>query len=154
MLYLNSNNYYYYYLERMTTMQTSEKSRRSKQRTAILQVLQATDTHPSADWVYRQVSREIPNISLGTVYRNLAQLAASGIIQRMEIGNGVDRFDFNEAPHYHLFCIACNQLLDLDLPYDERLDQQAENSGAGKIHSHSLIFHGVCRKCLNQMEKE
>ncbi len=141
-------------LKGLILMQSLSQNRGSKQRSAILRVLKGTDTHPSAEWVYHEVRREIPNISLGTVYRNLAQLADSGEIQRMEIGDGVDRFDFNELPHYHMFCHCCKRLLDLALPYDKTMDSRTEEFGAGDISYHALIFYGTCSDCLSQTEKE
>lgn len=134
-------------------MQKTEMTRNSKQRTAILQVLQDTDTHPTAEWVYRQVSLQLPNISLGTVYRNLSRLAEGGEIQRMEIGDGIDHYDFTTDPHDHFYCEDCRRLYDLSLPYDASLDGAASASECGEVHRHQLIFHGVCRGCLQEREK-
>ncbi len=128
-------------------------TRNSKQRTAILQVLKGTTSHPTADWVYQEVSRTIPNISLGTVYRNLSQLAEAGTIQRMEIGDGIDHFDYNTEPHDHFYCRECRYLYDFPLPYDKGIDKQAAETGCGMIEQHSLIYRGVCKGCLATKEK-
>ena len=128
-------------------------TRNSKQRTAILQVLKGTTSHPTADWVYQEVSRTIPNISLGTVYRNLSQLAEAGTIQRMEIGDGIDHFDYNTEPHDHFYCRECRCLYDFPLPYDKGIDKQAADTGYGMIEQHSLIYRGVCKGCLATKEK-
>ncbi len=134
-------------------MQQTEMTRSSKQRTAILEVLQQTDTHPTADWVYQQVSQRIPNISLGTVYRNLSRLATAGVIQRMAIGDGNDHFDYTVTPHDHFYCEKCGRLYDLPLPYDSTLDRQAAASSCGEIRWHRLVFHGVCQRCCTNNEK-
>ena len=130
-------------------MQTTGITKNSKQRTAILLLLQNTKRHPTADWIYTEIRKEIPNISLGTVYRNLAHLTEQGLIQRLDVGEGMDRFDANAAPHYHLFCQHCKRLLDLDIPYDAALDQKAAAAYSGSILWHSLVFHGTCHICKN-----
>ncbi len=134
-------------------MAETKVTRNSKQRTAILQVLEGTTSHPTADWVYQKVSRMIPNISLGTVYRNLSQLAEAGTIQRMEIGDGTDHFDYNTNPHDHFYCRECKSLYDFPLPYDKRIDTLANDTGCGIIDRHSLIYQGVCNGCLATKEK-
>ena len=129
-------------------MQNAEMTRNSKQRNAILEILQGTDTHPTADWIYQEVSHLMPNISLGTVYRNLSRLASAGMIQKMEIGDGIDHFDYTVSPHDHFYCEECGRLYDLPMPYDNELDQQAENLFCGEIRWHRLIYHGICKGCL------
>ncbi len=135
-------------------MATEKAIRNSKQKTAILDVLAKTDSHPTADWVYQKVSRKIPNISLGTVYRNLANLAKDGQISRMEVGDGIDRFDYTVHPHDHFYCAECGSLYDVELSYDEDLDELAEKTGCGKIERHNLIFQGTCTKCLNSKKND
>ncbi len=134
-------------------MADQKVTRNSKQKTAILQVLSGTTSHPTADWVYQQVSLTIPNISLGTVYRNLSQLAESGSIQRMEIGDGIDHFDYNTQPHDHFYCRACRSLYDFPLPYDKSMDKLATDADFGIIDRHDLIYQGVCKGCLSTKEK-
>ncbi len=135
-------------------MATEKITRNSKQKTAILDVLSKTDTHPTADWVYQKVSRKIPNISLGTVYRNLANLAKDGVISRMEIGDGTDHFDYTVQPHNHFYCKQCGGLYDVELSYDESLDKMAESTGCGRIEDHNLLFRGTCKQCLNSKKND
>ncbi|MBE5039050.1 Fur family transcriptional regulator [Ructibacterium gallinarum] len=134
-------------------MQPTGITKNSKQRSAILLLLQNTKRHPTADWIYAEVRKELPNISLGTVYRNLAYLTEQGLIQRLDVGEGMDRFDGNVAPHYHLFCEHCKRLLDLDLPYNAELNKKAGTAYSGRILWHSLVFHGICHIC-SKSEKE
>ena len=135
-------------------MAETKVTRNSKQRTAVLEALAETTSHPTAEWVYQEVSRKIPNISLGTVYRNLSQLAEVGTILRMEIGDGTDHFDFNTAPHDHFFCQECRKLYDFPLPYDKAMDRLAAETDFGFIDRHSLIYQGICKGCLSTKEKE
>jgi Fur family peroxide stress response transcriptional regulator len=88
--------------------------RGSKQREAILRILQSTDIHPTADWIYMEVKKVIPNISLGTVYRNLNLLRDEGLIREVIIqGSASARYDANLEPHHHFVCVGCNSVYDL-----------------------------------------
>ena len=79
----------------------------SRQREAIVQYLTGRTDHPSAESVYQALRQTHPNISLGTVYRNLSLLSDLGEIQKITVNEGPDRFDGNPAPHYHFSCRGC-----------------------------------------------
>lgn len=119
----------------------------SRQRQAILECLKNTDCHPSAGWLYDNVRKEIPNISLGTVYRNLAELRRSGDILAFTPGDGTERFDGNTKPHYHFYCSSCRSVLDVDIPAIEDSDQKAAQALGCEVDYHNLIFYGTCRNC-------
>ena len=87
----------------------------SRQREAIKKFLMTRRDHPTADVVYSSVRNEFPNISLGTVYRNLTLLADLGEISRLRLGDGADHFDADTSPHYHFVCTDCGRVIDLDL---------------------------------------
>ena len=90
----------------------------SRQREAILSVLRSTDTHPTANWIYTKVRETIPNISLGTVYRNLLDLSNSGEIICIDVGDGSLHYDGDIFPHLHLCCKNCNSVTDAKLEED------------------------------------
>jgi Fur family transcriptional regulator, peroxide stress response regulator len=96
-------------------------SRKSIHRETILRVVRNTTSHPGADWVYDQVKKEIPNISLGTVYHNLNFLAESGQIREIAIPGSFGRFDGNTCNHYHFRCEKCGLLFDLDQAVDRTM---------------------------------
>lgn len=127
--------------------------RGSRQRSAILRVLRDTDTHPTADRVYSMVRAEIPDISLGTVYRNLSALAEDKLIRRLDVGGGGDRFDACCKPHYHLYCDSCKRLMDIMLPYDAGFNKRAEALENIRIDAHELVFHGLCSECCEKQNK-
>jgi Fur family peroxide stress response transcriptional regulator len=120
--------------------------RRTKQREMILKVLRSTDTHPTADWIYQQVRESLPNISLGTVYRNLRTLVENGEILELSYGSTFSRFDGNPENHYHFTCEKCGNVYDLDLPVRKELDEAVEKLGM-KVQSHRLEFYGICHNC-------
>ena len=92
--------------------------RYSYQREAIKKAVKGTNSHPTADWIYNQTKKIIPNISLGTVYRNLKQLSKDGEINTIYDGN-IARYDWNIESHDHLKCIQCGDLVDVHLAHDE-----------------------------------
>ena len=82
--------------------------KKSRKRDAILACVCSTDTHPTAEWVYTQLKPDIPDLSLGTVYRNLAMFRREGIIGSAGVVNGLERYDRNPLPHAHFVCTQCS----------------------------------------------
>ena len=119
----------------------------SKQREMIKDFLMSRHDHPTADVVYMNVRQQNPNISLGTVYRNLTLLADLGEIQRLRLGDGVDHFDADISRHYHFICNHCGCVKDIELPYSNAMDQQASETFDGVIMRHNLLFEGLCKEC-------
>jgi Fur family peroxide stress response transcriptional regulator len=124
--------------------------KRSRQRDAILSYLKSTKEHPTADMIYENVRKEIPNISLGTVYRNLNLLDECGQIMKFSCDGKSDRFDWNTEPHYHVMCMKCGAVMDLEIDTLSHIDILAESAFDGEIHGHSIYFRGICEKCLNE----
>jgi Fe2+ or Zn2+ uptake regulation protein len=124
-------------------------TRYSKQREAILDLLENTAEHPTAEAIYSQIRGKMPNISLGTVYRNLAFLADSGKIIKIRMLDGTLRFDARRRSHYHLQCRLCGRVEDLAVSVDPRLEEEAERESGAAIEGHDLCFIGVCRECRN-----
>lgn len=125
------------------------KLRYSKQRETIYTVLKEDSTHPNVDRIYMNVRKIIPDISLGTVYRNLNLLADQKRILRLDVGDGVVHFDARIEPHYHLVCDECGSIQDLFL--DESLISplidKVQDICDDQIHSAEILFHGTCRHC-------
>jgi len=119
----------------------------SRQRDTILKVVMNTKTHPRADWVYEQVRKEIPNISLGTVYRNLKSLAEAGEIYQLELAGSTSRFDGNMDNHYHFRCKKCGDMYDLDEPVDRSIEKRIAQQTGFKITQQRLELLGLCTKC-------
>lgn len=120
----------------------------SKKREAIYNVIRNTTVHPSAEWVYSQIRLQYPNISLGTVYRNMAEFAEQGLIKSVGTINGRERFDANTLPHPHFVCQGCDEVIDLEhILYDSELDRAVELNTSYTVESHEMFFYGKCREC-------
>ena len=119
----------------------------SRQREMIKSFLMTRKDHPTADVVYMNVRQEFPNISLGTVYRNLTLLADIGEIQRLRVGDGVDHFDADVSPHYHFVCTECGSVIDLEMDSIDNIIDIAGMNFDGKITGHVTYFYGYCGNC-------
>lgn len=122
-------------------------TKRSRQREAILEVVQGTKCHPTADWVYSEVRKVIPNISLGTVYRNLSMLSENGTIQKLHIGTSSEHFDGNPDVHYHVYCTQCGRIDDIEAEPFESFNSWAADMYDGEIFEHHTMFMGKCSQC-------
>lgn len=119
----------------------------SRQRQLIKDFLMTRKDHPTADAVYMNVRREYPNISLGTVYRNLSLLTDLGEIKRLQVGDGVDHYDADTSQHYHVICTECGSVTDLKVNDIERILDIAGQDFDGQIQGHVTYFYGICRNC-------
>jgi len=121
--------------------------RKSKQKEAILRVLRGTTSHPTADWIYNEVRKEIPNISLGTVYRNLRLMCQGGEILQLDLCGTLSRLDGRVDNHYHFRCQDCGRVFDVDEPVDDNLNERVAGRTGFQVLCQRLEFRGVCKEC-------
>ena len=120
-----------------------------RKRDAILTYLQGTNAHPSAEMVYADLKQQIPDLSLGTVYRNLNLFKEQGLAITVGTVKGVERFDGNTNHHVHFFCTECGAVLDLpkmDVP--QQLVSTAAGQIGGTVEQCQMTFTGLCRDCV------
>lgn len=124
--------------------------RLTKQRQAVLEVLQETKSHPDANWIYQEVRKIIPEVSLGTIYRTLGILREAGLILELDYGSSLSRYNGNVAHHYHVTCTKCGRITDIDLLALTELERQAKGETDFAITGHRLEFYGLCPDCQEQ----
>lgn len=125
-----------------------------RKRNAILSCLRSTTEHPSAEWIYTRLKPEYPDISLGTVYRNLNLFKEQGIIASLGTVKGAERFDGITTPHVHFICTVCGSVMDLaGISVPEELSDAASGLSGGRVDSCRLCFYGTCQACQS-IEKE
>jgi Fur family peroxide stress response transcriptional regulator len=129
---------------------SNRKTRMSKQRKVILQVLERSAGHPTADDIYHEVRKEIPHISLGTVYRNLEILSSSGKIRIVQLGGSQMHFDTCLEEHAHIRCLKCERIDDL--PFDPFVPPEGEiqKRTGYRIVGRCVEFTGICPDCQQQ----
>ena len=121
-------------------------TKRSLQREMIKQNLLSRYDHPTAEMVYQSIREELPNISLGTVYRNLRFLVDQGDALSLKLGDGREHFDGHVEPHYHFICTKCGAVEDIFM--DElNICEEAAKHCSGDIKGHSTYFYGLCKNC-------
>ena len=126
-----------------------EARKYSKKREAILEALRNTTEHPSAEMLYARLKPEFPDLSLGTVYRNLAMFIRDGDAVSVGTVAGQERYDADTHPHAHFICSECGRVLDVCCPCLSALDKEVERETGGAVSGHSLSFLGTCPGCLN-----
>lgn len=125
----------------MITIIMTPKSRNSKQRELILSIVRGSHTHPSAETIYTEARKNMPVISLGTVYRNLRLLTEMGLIREVHFDSGPNRFDGKLDAHEHFICNSCAKVVDL-------APTLAHPQVAGKtVTSYRLDYFGLCEIC-------
>ena len=127
--------------------------RKSKQRDTIFQCVQSHNDHPTADTIYREVKKEIPNISLGTIYRNLSLLVHIGKIKKVSFGDSSERYDKNLASHSHFICKDCGKIFDIPKDKEPELDLKNLSTLGNRIDEHIVTFYGHCNECLPKETK-
>ncbi len=127
--------------------QNKEMLKKTKQKEVILRVLRGTNSHPTAIWIYDEVRKEIPNISLGTIYRNLKLLWESRQILELSFNGTPSKFDGNPNNHDHFRCEKCGQVIDIDETLSEKLNGKVARKTGFKISYYRLEFHGLCKEC-------
>ena len=122
-----------------------------RKRNAILACLQGTTSHPSAEMVHQMLQKEHPDISLATVYRNLARFKSQGLVSSVATVRGVERFDAMTHPHVHFICSSCDAVIDLpQMEIPESLSQEAESISGCQVQDCRLTFTGLCDKCAKK----
>ena len=120
-----------------------------RKRDAILEYLRGTNAHPSAETIYTDLKQQIPDLAMGTVYRNLTHFKQQGLVSSVATVNGVERFDANTDPHIHFFCNGCDAVIDLmEMQIPDSLKSVAEADYGGQVADCHLSFTGICEDCL------
>ena len=126
-----------------------------RKRNAILTYLQSTKAHPSAETIYADLKPEIPDLSLGTVYRNLSLFKEQGLIQSLGTVKGVERFDGDTHSHIHFICTDCGAVQDIEgMPNLPSLRASAEHDLGSQIDGCQITFTGLCRNCIETNKEE
>ena len=119
-----------------------------RKRDAILEYLRSTTAHPSAETIYTDLKAQIPDLAMGTVYRNLTLFKEQGLVMSVATVKGVERFDGNVNPHVHFICEDCDSVIDLmEMEIPTALTQAAESASGGQVKECQLCFTGKCRCC-------
>ena len=125
-------------------------SKHFRKRDAILDYLRQSKAHPSAETIYTDLKTQIPDLAMGTVYRNLTLFKQQGLATSVATVDGVERFDGNTGPHVHFICTDCNAVIDLhQMEVPDSLRSMAASCCGGQVDGCNLSFTGSCRNCTD-----
>ena len=129
--------------------------RNTIQRQLVIAAVRFLADHPTAEEVYDRITMEYPDISKGTVYRNLNSLVESGLLGKVSVPSGADRFDHILARHYHIKCNHCGNFMNVEnFDYFHDLDDKLATATGFKMEHHDIVFSGLCPECQKHKEAE
>ena len=122
-------------------------TRKTIQRSLVLEEVKALRCHATSDEIYDMIVKKYPNISRGTVYRNLKVLSDNGEIRKVEMPSGADRFEHQSHEHYHARCVQCGRVFDVEMEFIADLEKNIKDTHGFAFTSHDIIFKGICLEC-------
>ena len=129
--------------------------RNTIQRQLVIAAVRFLADHPTAEEVYDRITMDYPDISKGTVYRNLNSLVESGLLGKVSVPSGADRFDHILARHYHIKCTHCGKFMNVEnFDYFHDLDDKLANATGFKMEHHGIVFSGLCPECQKHKAAE
>ena len=128
--------------------------RNTIQKALILRAVCELKRHLTADEVYEFVKKDHPSIGKGTVYRNLAILTEEGAIRKVEVPDGSDRFDFTLKNHYHVRCVKCGEVFDVDMDEIPDLQKKIHDTHGMEFLTYDIFFKGICTECRAQENED
>lgn len=129
--------------------------RLTKQKKTILACIRRSwPVHPTPQMVYQEAKKEIPKISLGTVYRNLNSLRAAGFVEEIPIHNEPSRFDSRVDAHLHFRCEICNRLVEMEDPGILKLSRKQLNKKGFQTNHATVLYFGICKDCLAKVKNK
>lgn len=126
----------------------------TKQRQQILDLIQASDGHMTADEIHTALKDQGKSIGIATIYRNLNVLYAEKLINRVRHPELGYIYDKNTHDHYHFRCQSCNRIFDVEIPYRDELHAIVEKELHCLVISHDMSFEGICESCLEEKKKK
>lgn len=121
--------------------------RNTVQRTLVLEAVKELQCHATADEIYTVIAKKHPDISKATVYRNLNLLSEMGEIRKREVPGGADRYDHQCDEHYHIRCLECGRIFDVDMAFMADLEKNIRNAHGFAFMGHDVMFKGICPDC-------
>lgn len=128
--------------------------RNTIQKDMVLGTVRKLKRHLTADEVYEHIKKDHPTIGKGTVYRNLGILAEDGSIRKVEVPDGPDRFDFTLKNHYHVRCVECGNVSDVDMDEIPHLEEKIRDTRGMKFLGYDIFFKGICPDCRKDKDRD
>jgi len=132
--------------QELTERFRSEGLKVTPQRQLLFSLLHNNTEHPTAEALYSTACKQMPGISLRTVYQTLSDLTSMGELGQVSIDNGPARFDPNITDHHHAVCDICGAIFDIHVDGTAKLATDIDNGFTPS--SMSIVYHGSCASCV------
>ena len=120
----------------------------------VLSAVNELHSHVTADQICHYIKAKYPSIGRGTVYRNLGILVEEGKVRKVEVPDGSDRFDFTLENHYHVECVKCGGVFDVDMDVISELEKKIKDTHGIQYLSYDIFFKGICPECQKKEIKD
>ena len=150
---MNKESYLKAKVEELKEACHTKGMRVTPQRIAIFKEVAKSCKHPDVETVYEAVKDKMPNVSMDTVYRTLASLEELDMVFRVDNQLPKARFDADKTPHSHFICTQCNEVYDIFLEPDEKINIPKNAHKDGQIKDVNVQIRGICNKCLEKISK-
>ena len=117
------------------------------QRLAIYSFLLGSKAHPDCEEIYSNLKDDFPTMSLATVYKTVATLKSSGLLQEISLGNGVSHYDADTSFHTHLICEGCNRIYDSQTTLSINGLDNIETDSDFSVEHYQVLLYGKCKGC-------
>ena len=128
--------------------------RNTIQKDIVLNAVQTLKNHATAEEIYAFVIKQHPTISKGTIYRNLNILSQEGLIKHIELPNGADRYDHQCMKHFHVRCIYCDKIFDVEVDNLPDITQFVQGAKDIQFLDYDIIFKGICHHCRGELNHD
>ncbi len=125
----------------------SKNLKNTEQRKKIIEFLRHSKDHPTAEMIFNELKKQMPNISMGTIYRNLNILIYQGKVHEVYTGDAKRHFDGNPTPHSHFICERCGKIYDIEKSISQFEIESIQRSIPHHIFRYKLEFYGICSEC-------
>lgn len=139
-------------LDELRRLFEKEGLRLTHQRVMIYNIISEAKDHPSAEAIYERIKKDVPTISLDTVYRTLSTLEHLGLIRRVQIFDHI-RFEPDLTKHHHFFCSKCKKIIDFKWPEFDQFPLPDHLDQIGQPIEHQVEIRGICRQCAEKEAK-
>jgi Fur family peroxide stress response transcriptional regulator len=140
-------------MEKIISLLKKEQIRITPQRQEMISILKKSKQHWTAEEIFNELGRQFSSVSITTVYNNLKLFVKMGIVEELQFGEGLSKFEWKGEEHYHIICSSCGKIEDFYYPQLKEVEAFAQDLSKFKIKNHQLQFYGICNDCLGRDRK-
>jgi Fur family transcriptional regulator, peroxide stress response regulator len=140
-------------MEDIISLLKNEQVRITPQRQEMIAILKNSKEHWTAEEIFNELGKQFSSVSITTVYNNLKLFVKLGLVEELQFGEGLSKFEWKSEEHYHIICSNCGKIEDFYYPQLKEVEAFAQDLSKYKIKNHQLQFYGTCKNCLERESK-